>query len=101
MGGPNVEAYRRAAEQERRRIAALRTRDGVIDLAELRAARVAADFLRGTYGRLPLLVGIRVVLAAQVGFELEVAIAREDHLTRVGLPTAVNHVPVRVVVRQA
>lgn len=101
--GPSVEAYRAAAAAEaealRRRIAALRTRDGVVDLAELREALRTADFLRATCGRLPLLIGVRVVVAAEVGIELEVTIARDDDLTRRCLPTRVNDVPVRVVVR--
>ncbi len=99
MGGPSLESYRAAEEAKRKRRAALRTRDGVVDLAELRAAQKAAEFLRSTIGSAPLFLGVRVVVAPEVGFELEVKLAREDRPLRRCLPCSVNDVPVRVVVR--
>jgi hypothetical protein len=99
MGGPSRESYRAAEEARRKRRAALRTRDGVVDLAELRAAMKAAEYLRTTHGGAPLLLGVRVVVAADVGFELEVALVQDDPRLRLCLPCAVNEVPVRVMVR--
>jgi hypothetical protein len=81
------------------RLAAMRTRDGVVDLAELREARRTAEFLRSSVGKLPLFHDVRVVLAAEDGFELEVSLLRESRQVRVCLPSSVNDVPVRVVVR--
>ncbi len=99
MGGPSLESHRAAEERRKARLAAMRTRDGVVDLAELRAARHAADFLRSTHGDLPLLLGIRVFVAKSIGFELEVTLVRNDPMVRRCIPTAVNEVPVRIVVR--
>jgi hypothetical protein len=99
MGGPSLESYRAAEAARKKRLAAMRTRGGIVDLAEWRAARRAAEFLQSTHGRLPLLLGIRVVVSRDVGFELEVTLVRDDPAVRVCLPSAVNDVPVRIVVR--
>jgi hypothetical protein len=99
MGGPSRESWLRSEEARKRRIAALRTRDGVVDLAELRAAQKAAEFLRTTLGQFSLVLGVRVVVAAEVGFELVVTLARDDRRVRVCLPSAVNDIPVRIEVR--
>lgn len=101
MGGPSRESYLAAEKRRKERRDALRTRDGVIDLAELRAAQKAADFLRTTHGQAPFLLGVRVVVAPEVGFEIEVILARDDRRLRVCLPSSVNEIPVRVVVRNA
>ncbi len=99
MGGPSLESQRAAEERRKARLAAMRTRNGVVDLAEWRAARHAADFLRSTHGDLPLFLGIRVLVSRSVGFELEVTLVRDDPMVRRCIPTAVNEVPVRIVVR--
>ena len=99
MGGPSLESHRAAEEAKKKRIAALRTRDGVVDLAELRAAQKAAEYLRTALGPLSLVLGVRVVVAAEVGFELVMTLARDDRRVRVCLPSAVNDIPVRVEVR--
>ena len=99
MGGPTIESYRAAEAARKKRLAAMRTRDGVVDLAEWREARRAAGFLESTHGDLPLFLSIRVLLAESVGFELEVTLARDDRAVRVCIPSAVNDVPVRIVVR--
>ncbi len=99
MGGPSLESYRAADAARKKRLAAMRTRDGVVDLAEGRAARRAAEFLKSTYGGLTLLLGIRAVVSKGVGFELEVTLVQDDPSIRICLPTAVNDVPVRVLVR--
>jgi hypothetical protein len=77
----------------------MRTRCGVVDLAEWRAALRAVEFLRSLYGRLPLVIDARLRPASTVGFELVVTLVREDRQVRVSLPRAVNDVPVRIVVR--
>lgn len=99
MGGPSLESSRAAEEARRNRLASLRTRDGVVDLDEWRAALRAAKFLQSLHGRLPVLLGIRVLVSRSVGFELEVTIVRDDPMVRRCIPTAVNDVPVRVVAR--
>jgi hypothetical protein len=99
MGGPSVESYRAAEAARKKRLAAMRTRDGVVDLAEWRDARRAAEFLESTHGRLPLLLAIRLLASRSVGFELEVTLVRDDPSVRVCIPSAVNDVPVRIVVR--
>lgn len=99
MGGPSLESYRAAEAARKKRLAAMRTRGGIVDLAEWRAARRTAEFLQATHERLPLLLGIRVVVSRDVGFELEVTLVWDDPTVRVCLPSAVDDIPVRVVVR--
>lgn len=99
MGGPSRESYRAAEAARKKRLDALRTRDGVVDLAEWRAALPAVDFLRSMYGRLPLVLEVRLVPSSAVGFEVVVTLASEDRQVRVCLPSAVNDVPVRIEVR--
>lgn len=91
------------AEEERRRerLAALRTRDGVVDLEEWREARRAAAFLASLYYAPPWLAGIGVGLAPDVGCELRVTISIDTPLIRRCVPTTVNDIPVRVVVGKA
>jgi hypothetical protein len=99
MGGPNAESYRKMREAQAARRAALRTRDGVVDLSEYRDARKAAQALRGMLHEPTWLLGVSVVVAAEVGLEIIVDILREDEMLRRCLPSSVNEVPVRVVVR--
>jgi hypothetical protein len=86
----------RSEEARKGRLAAMRTRDGVVDLAEWRAALRAAEFLRMTHGALPLLLEVRLVTAREVGFEVVVRLVRDDTMLRRCLPRSVNDVPVRV-----
>lgn len=99
MGCPTIESYRAAEAARKKRFAAVRTRDGVVDLTEWCEARHAAGFLESTHGNLPLLLRIRVLVAESVGFEIEVTLAQDDRGVRVCIPSAVNDVPVRIVVR--
>ncbi len=99
MGGPSLESYRAAKAREEQRLAAMRTRDGVVDLSEWRAALSAVEFLRSTHGQVPAVLGIRLRVARDVGFELEVTLVRDDEMLRRCLPNSVNYVPVRIVVR--
>ncbi|BDG02876.1 hypothetical protein [Anaeromyxobacter oryzae] len=95
MGRPSRESYL-AAEKRRR---ALRTRDGIVDLAEWRAALPAVAGLERLLHDPPWLEGVRLAPAAKVGFELRVTILSDSAEARACLPTAVNEVPVRVIVR--
>jgi hypothetical protein len=70
-----------------------------MDLAEWRAARHAAESRQSTDGRFPLLLGNRVFVSRDVGFELELTLVSENPTVRVCLLSAVNDVPVRIVVR--
>jgi hypothetical protein len=99
MGGPSRESYRAAEAARQKRLDAMRTRDGVVDLAEWRAALPAMEFVRSTFGRFPLLLDVRLLPSRSVGFEVVVTLARDAREIRVCLPRAVNDVPVRIVVR--
>jgi hypothetical protein len=99
MGGPSPESYRAAKAALQRRLDAMRTRDGVVDLAEWRAALSAVGCFHSMFGMLPLLLDVRLVPSSSVGFELVVTLARDAREVRICLPSAVNDVPVRVVVR--
>lgn len=96
MGGPSRESWLKAEEARKKRLAALRTRDGVVDLGEWRTALRAAEFLRLTHGAVPLLLDVRLVVARDAGFEVVVRLVREDTMLRRCLPRSVNDVPVRV-----
>lgn len=95
------EAQRKSEERRQQRLAAMRTREGVVDLAELRVARRALDYARSVVGAMPLVLDVRLVAAAEVGFEVVVTLVRDSHEVRVCLPSRVDDVPVRVVVRNA
>ncbi len=83
------------------RLAAMRTRDGVIDLAEWRVARKAAAAFAEIVNHAPWLLDARVVPASTVGFELHVTLLVDDPLILACLPTHVNDVPVRIVAKHA
>jgi hypothetical protein len=96
MGGPSRESLLRSEEARKKRLAAMRTRNGVVDLAEWRAALRAAEFLRMTHGAVPLLLEVRLAVAREVGFEVVVRLVRDDTMLRRCLPRSVNDVPVHV-----
>jgi hypothetical protein len=96
MGGPSPDSYRAEQQRERARRAALRTRDGVVDLAEWRAAvRAAAGLARFLDGPPPL-GRVTVGVAADAGCELRVTLRSDSRVARVRVPTAFNGVPVLV-----
>jgi hypothetical protein len=99
MGGPSAESWRKSEEARLLRRAALRTRYGVVDLSEYRGAVQAAQVLRGMLHEPPWLLGVSAVVAADVGLEIVVTILREHEMLRRCLPSSVNDVPVRVVVK--
>jgi hypothetical protein len=72
-----------------------------VDLAEYCAALRAADAIRGLLHEPPWLLGVSLVVAKDVGFEIVVTIIREDEMARRCLPRSVNEVPVRIVARNA
>jgi hypothetical protein len=96
MGGPSRESWLRSEEARKKRLKAMRTRAGVVDLAEWRAALRAAEFLRSTHGGLPMVLDVRLLTASEVGFEVVVKLVRDDVMLRRCLPRSVNDVPVRV-----
>jgi hypothetical protein len=99
MGGPSRASYLAAEKRKAARRAAMRTRDGVVDLAEWRAALpCVAAIERLLQGSLWFL-GARIAPADDVGFELRVTLLQDSEQARMCLPTAVNDVPVRVAVR--
>lgn len=98
MGGPSRESYLAAEERKRQRIAALRTRDGVVDLAEWRKALGAVSALERLLQDPPWLLRVRLVTAPEVGFELRVELLWDSPEGRMCLPSSVNDVPVKRVV---
>lgn len=100
MDGPGVEAYDAAAARERRR-ASMRTRDGVVDLAEWRVARKAAAALAELLDHAAWLLEARVVPSSTVGFELHATVLVYEPALLACIPSHVNDVPVRVVARNA
>lgn len=99
MGGPSRRSHLAAQVRERRRLAALRTRHGVVDLAEWRKARRAAAALEGLLHEPPWLLEVRLVPAATAGLELRVVLLRDSPAARLSLPRSIDDVPVRIVVR--
>ena len=97
MGGPSAAAYRAAEEARRKRRDALRTRDGVVDLAEWRAAVRSARFLEKQLAGSHAVVCVRPAAAATVGFELRGTLWWRD--PDYPGPTAVDEIPVRYRVR--
>lgn len=96
-----MEFYLDAEAGREARRAAMRTRDGVIDLAEWRIARKAAATFAELVNHAAWLLEARVVPAATVGFELHVVLLVDDPLILACLPSHVNDVPVRIVTRSA
>src|SRR5512143_1819228 len=101
MGGPSRESYLAAQKQRQDRLDALRTRGGVVDLIEWRIALRAVAGLERLLGDPPWLVGVRLAAAREVGFELVVTLLRETPQARMCLPSHVDDIPVRIVVRNA
>jgi hypothetical protein len=101
MGGPSRESYQAADKAKRRRLDAMRTRDGVVDLAEWRAAVRAAQWIEVIFETAPSFLGARVALAERAGFELHVVLLWDDRQLRACFPSSVNEVPVVIDVRNA
>lgn len=96
MGGPGPESYRAETQRREERRAALRTRGGVVDLAEWRAAVRAAEGLVRFLQDPPWLGPVTVGVAADVGCEIRVTLLSDSRMARVYLPIAFNEVPVRI-----
>ncbi len=96
MGGPSRESYLAAKKRRQERLDALRTRGGVVDLAEWRKALGAASGLERLLHDPPWLLSVRLTTAEDVGFELRVTLLWDSPQARMCLPTAVDEVPVRV-----
>jgi hypothetical protein len=99
MGGPTRESYLAAEERKRQRIAALRTREGVVDLAEWRKALQARVALERLLQDPPWLMRVQLAAAAEVGLELRVELLWDSPEARLCLPSSVNDTPVKVTVR--
>lgn len=99
MGGPTLESYRAAEAAWEARRAAMRTRDGVVDLEEWREAMNAAHWVAKAFRDVPWFLRVRPAPAGTVGFELELTILQHDTAALMCLPSRVNDIPVRVVVR--
>ena len=97
MGGPSLESHRAAERRRQERRAALRTRDGVVDLTEWRQALGAVRALHELLGCPDWFLGARVAVAEDVGPEIRVVVYA--NAPRCCMPTVVDDVPVRVVVR--
>jgi len=98
MGGPSRESYLAAQERKRQRLAALRTREGVVDLAEWRKALRAGAALEGLLHEPPWLLRIRLAPAPEAGFELRVELLWDAPQARMCLPCSIDDIPVKVVV---
>jgi hypothetical protein len=90
------EGYRRAQQAKAERRSRLRTRDGVVDLAEWREALRAERFARETFGGAPWVASIRAAPAEDVGIVIEIVLLQDAPLHRRCLSSEVNEVPVRV-----
>lgn len=97
MGGPTAGSYRASEEARQRRLAARRTRDGVVDLAEWRHAWRAARGLRVLLCDPPWLLDARVAVTRPVGLEIVMRVTRADRDVLVCIPSSMDDVPVRVV----
>jgi hypothetical protein len=98
MGGPSRESYLAAQKRKQERLDALRTRGGVVDLAEWRKALRTVFGLQGLLQNPPWLGGVRLGAAPDVGFELRVTLLWNSPQARMCLPCSVDDVPVRVLV---
>jgi hypothetical protein len=99
MGGPSRESYLAAKKRRQERLDALCTRGGIVDLAEWRKALGIVGALERLLHDPPWLLGVRLAAADEVGFELRVTLLWDSPEARMCLPSAVNDVPVRIVVR--
>lgn len=98
MGGPSRESYLAAKKRKQERLDALRTRGGVVDLAEWRKALRTVAGLTGLLQNPPWLGAVRLAAAEEVGFELHVTLLWDSPQARMCLPCSVDDVPVRVLV---
>jgi hypothetical protein len=98
MGGPSRESYLAAQKRKQERLDALRTRGGVVDLAEWRKALRTVDGLERLLHAPPWLGAVRLAAAPDVGFELRVTLLWDSAQARMCLPRSVDDVPVRVLV---
>jgi hypothetical protein len=101
MGGPSRESYRAAEAARKKRLDAMRTRDGIVDLEEFRVAQRTALWLEQLVGSSPSFLSARLVPAPTAGFELRLTLVRDDPDLRLCLPSSVDDVPVRVIARNA
>lgn len=101
MGGPSRESYLAAQKRKAARLAAMRTRGGVVGLAEWRAALPCVAAIERLLHGPPWLLAVRLAPAGDVGFELRVTLLWDAEEARMCLPKSVNDVPVHVVVRNA
>jgi hypothetical protein len=99
MGGPSRAAYREAEKRRRARRDALRTRGGVVDLTEWRAALRTVAAVEGLLHEPPWLKSVQLAPAADVGCDLRVTMLWDSAEARMCLPASVDGVPVRVLVR--
>lgn len=93
------EAYLADKARKEARRAALRTRDGVIDLTEWRAAAQAKHALEKLMGWADWLLEVRVAASKAIGCELVATLLWDAEQARVSMPSAVDDVPVRVEIR--
>ncbi len=98
MVGPSRESVLAAQKRLQERRDALRTRDGVVDLEEWRAARRAVAGLVALLRDPPWLVGVRLAPAEDVGVEVRVTMLWDSPEGRLRLPASLDDIPVRVVV---
>jgi hypothetical protein len=93
MGGPSTESYLEVQKGRPARRDALRTRGGVVALAEWRGARRAVTALLGLLHDPPWLLDMRLAPAADAGLELSVTMLWDDAQGRMFLPTSVDEIP--------
>jgi hypothetical protein len=97
MGGPSGESHLAAQKRRQERLDALRTRGGIVDLAEwLKALPPTVNCLERLLHESPWLLGVGLAAANDVGFELA---SRSCGTRRKRACAFRRHVPVRIVVR--
>jgi hypothetical protein len=101
MGGPSRESYLAAKKRRQERLDALRTRGGLVDLAEWRKALGTASGLERLLHDPPWLLNVRLAAADDVGFELLITLLWDSPQARMCLPKAVDDVPVKILVRNS
>jgi hypothetical protein len=99
MGGPSRAGYLEAEKRRRAQRDALRTRGGVVDLADWRAALRTGAAFEGLLHEPPWLKSVQLAPAADVGFELRGTMLWDSAKARMCLPASVDGVPVRVLVQ--
>ncbi len=99
MGGPTRESCKAAEKARARRRAALRSSPGLVDLREWRAARDALRALDRFVAWSSWVLSTSVVPGADGKLELRVTLLQDSREVRMCLPSAVNEIPVQIVVR--